>query len=68
MYRFYNDLLGTRVERTQSIDWNNLQLCRIEDNDLDMPFTEEEVEHTIKMLPVEKAPGPDGFTGIFYKK
>ena len=68
LYRFYNDLLGTRVERTQSIDWNNLQLCRIEDNDLDMPFTEEEVEHTIKMLPAEKAPGPDGFTGIFYKK
>jgi len=33
-----------------------------------MPFTEEEVEHTIKMLPAEKALGPDGFTGIFYKK
>jgi hypothetical protein len=34
---------------------------------LDVPFTEEEVWATIKDMPLDKAPGPDGFTGRFYK-
>lgn len=32
-----------------------------------MPFSEEEVWDTIKSLPADRAPGPDGFTGRFYK-
>jgi hypothetical protein len=32
------------------------------------PFTEEEVLHAIKQLPVDKAPVLDGFTGFFLKK
>lgn len=35
--------------------------------DLDLPFTDNEVWETIKQLPSDKAPGPDGFTGRFYK-
>jgi hypothetical protein len=34
---------------------------------LDMPFSEEEVWTTVKKIPSDKAPGPDGFTGRFYK-
>jgi hypothetical protein len=34
---------------------------------LDTPFSEEEVWETVKRLPSDKAPGPDGFTGRFYK-
>jgi hypothetical protein len=34
---------------------------------LDAPFSEEEVWATIKCLPSDKASGPDGFTGRFYK-
>jgi hypothetical protein len=30
--------------------------------------TEEEVWHTIRSLPSDKAPGPDGYKGRFYKK
>jgi hypothetical protein len=32
------------------------------------PFSIEEIESTIKMLHIEKAPGPDGFNGLFIKK
>jgi hypothetical protein len=35
--------------------------------DLEVPITEKEVWETIKQLPSDKAPGPDGFTGLFYK-
>jgi len=35
---------------------------------MDRSFTEEEIEQTIRLLPAEKAPGPDGFTGTFYKR
>jgi hypothetical protein len=34
---------------------------------LEQPFSEKEVRDTIVCLPSDKAPGPDGFTGKFYK-
>jgi len=33
----------------------------------DVPFSEDEVWATVKALPADRAPGPDGFTGRFYK-
>jgi hypothetical protein len=36
-------------------------------SDLECPFSEREVLDTIACLPSDKAPGPDGFTGRFYK-
>ncbi|KAK1669188.1 hypothetical protein QYE76_057347 [Lolium multiflorum] len=35
---------------------------------IDAPFTEDEVLLAISHLPSDKAPGPDGFTGAFFKK
>lgn len=34
---------------------------------LDEPISEEEVWEVVKNLPQDKAPGPDGFTGRFYR-
>jgi len=50
------------------LDWDNLGLSRIDDHELDRPFTLEELKHIVDELPAEKAPGPDGFTGLFYKR
>lgn len=33
-----------------------------------MPFTKAEIDRIIKIMPVDKAPGPDGFNGLFIKK
>jgi hypothetical protein len=35
--------------------------------DMNLVFLKEEIWNTIKSLPSDKAPGPDGFTGRFYK-
>lgn len=50
-----------------SLGWSRLQLVRVDDPDMDLPFSEDEIHHAVRQMPSEKAPGPDGFTGIFYK-
>ena len=60
--------MGTPVARTKALNWHDLGYTQHNLEDLDAPFTLEEIEAAIKEMPPEKAPGPDGFIGIFYKK
>jgi hypothetical protein len=64
---FYNSLLGFQEERDTTIDLDALGFPSYDLAALDVPFSEEEVWETTKHLPSDKAPGPDGFTGRFYK-
>ena len=51
-----------------TFDLDNL-LSRVEGLDgLTRPFSDDEVEEVIKHLPSDRAPGPDGFTGLFLRK
>jgi hypothetical protein len=49
------DLL-TLIRRVQGLD------------ELNLPFLEKEIDDVIKDMPVDRAPGPDGFNGMFLKK
>lgn len=64
---FYRNLLGTQLNREHTIDLRELGLNNHDLVDLEVPITEEEVWRTIKHLPLDKAPGPDGLTGRFYR-
>jgi len=67
IFEFYNSLLGRSVDREMTVNLPELGMPNIDLHDLEAPFSEEEVWKTIKSLPFDKAPGPDGFTGKFYK-
>jgi hypothetical protein len=34
---------------------------------LSLPFSTEEIDNIIKLLPIDRSPGPDGFNGLFLK-
>jgi hypothetical protein len=63
----YDKLLGTCEQRDVSINLDNLELRQHDLSDLESPFSEEEVWNTIKRLAPDKAPGPDRYSGRFYK-
>ncbi|KAM4809918.1 centlein [Rhinophrynus dorsalis] len=51
------------LDRVQLPSLNSVQM-----EFLDAPITLEEIQSVIISLPAHKAPGPDGFSGIYYKK
>ena len=63
----FTNLMACPQERTRDFNWDVLQLQNLDLTSLDDPFTEQEIMHAIKQLPSDKAPGPDGFTGLFFK-
>lgn len=53
--------------RNIDIDWGIIPTPNCDLQELDAAITEEEVKATVFALPSDKAPGPDGFTGAFFK-
>ncbi|WVZ82473.1 hypothetical protein U9M48_029730 [Paspalum notatum var. saurae] len=67
VHSYYSDLLGTPFPRQQRIDLTRLDLPTLVLGELVVPFTMEEVTRIVHETPSDRAPGPDGFTGAFYK-
>jgi hypothetical protein len=53
--------------RQVEINYGIFNSHRYNMSSLDMSFTEAEIKKSINLLPAHKAPGPDGFTGTFFK-
>ena len=47
--------------------YNLTKLNEEESESLNRPITADKIKEVIKKLPADKNPGPDGFTGEFYK-
>jgi hypothetical protein len=63
----YNNLLGSIQNREHTLDLHELGLPALNLADLDDDFTEAEVWEAIKEMPLDRAPGTDGFIGAFYR-
>lgn len=64
----FSNILGATSTRTSAINWSELGYAPHDLEDLDAPFTKQKLETMVKDMLAEKAPGPDSFIGIFYKK
>lgn len=60
-------ILGTSGEQTNLISFDEPNLRAEHTAILDHCFSEEEVWQAIVDMPVDKAAGPDGFNGMFYR-
>jgi hypothetical protein len=67
LFSHFDNLLGQPFERLGSIELQAAGVPTADFAQLDVMFSEQEVWETIASLPSDKAPGPDGFTGLFYK-
>ena len=66
-FEYFDGLIGTPLVRASTLDLDFFHREGIDLSALDAPITEDEVWLTIKNLPADRAPGPDGYTGRFYK-
>lgn len=63
---YFQRILGEAPARDFRLNLEALQLPHLTLDHLEIPFTEEEVFKAVKAMPLDKAPGPDGFTTRFY--
>jgi hypothetical protein len=63
----YQTHLGHPPPRTCTLKWDELSVRRVELSALDDDLTEEEIKAAVMQTPLEKAPGPNGFIGAFYR-
>jgi hypothetical protein len=67
MFNYFNDLLGTAISRSSTLDLNFFHREGMDLSALEAQILEGEVCETIKALRADQAPGPDGYAGRFYK-
>ena len=69
---YYKELYAKKLENLGEMDtflekYNLPKLNEQEAENLNRPITADEIKAVIKKLPTHTSPGPDGFTGEFYK-
>ena len=60
--------MGVSCQPQMQFDLPALINVNVDLNSLVAPFSREEIDLLIKQIPTDKAPGPNGFNGLFMKK
>jgi hypothetical protein len=63
----FERFLGKVDQRTRSLRWDELGYTPHDLGHLEAPFSSDELRAAVFALPAEKAPGPDGFIGLFFR-
>lgn len=67
---FFSNLMGSTKSPGCSLRLEALGLSRLSPemaHGLEVPFTEEKIKHVIWDMLTDRAPGPDGFSGLFFR-
>lgn len=67
-WRAYKSRMGVSMFEDMPFDLNSLIDAHEGLDILHTPFLKKEIDQLIKDLPTDRAPGPDGFSGLFIKK
>lgn len=68
LWSAYKNRMGVTSNPQMQFDLPALIHIDIDLSELVDPFTHEEIDRIVRITPLDKAPGPDGFNGMFFKK
>jgi hypothetical protein len=64
----YKNRMGISLHPSMLFDLSSLVTLRVDLDSLVAPILKQEFDLIVKMIPTDKALGPDGFNGLFFKK
>jgi hypothetical protein len=64
----YKEIMGVSVPTSSSFVLSDILLPSADLDSVIAPFSEEEISGIVKFMKPDRAPGPDGFNGLFLKK
>jgi hypothetical protein len=66
-HNHFTQVIGRTSTRQRVVRWDSLGYSLFELPDLDTTINDDEIKNVVMGMHSEKASGPDGFIGIFYK-
>jgi hypothetical protein len=67
---YFSEIIGCAPSRQRTLNLDAVDLPSLtatQARSLEAPFTKDKVKKIITEMPSDRAPGPDGFSGIFFK-
>ena len=68
LFEAFKERLGKANPKPMRFNLSKLLRSQVDFDSLTTPFSHAEIDAVIKDMPPDRAPGPDGFNGLFLKK